>query len=148
MDRKASHSRNITTVFESNLVAGLLNHRRLQSSCRIRKACSRDADQTEVGLTLAQTPSKTKYTNAKGAALHLGISKSTFFRRKARGHFKPSPVTGLYHLDDLDRETRAVPGALSENNSAEAATQKTFGNSETHTPLAHGGSVLKPVSLR
>ena len=147
MGRKANHSRNVTTVFEANLVAGLLNHRRLQNSCRIRKACSRDADQTEVGLTLAQTPSKTKYTNAKGAALHLGISKATFFRRKARGHFKPSPVTGLYHLDDLDRETRPVPAALSGNNSAEAATQKIFGNSETHTPLAHGGSVSKPVSL-
>jgi hypothetical protein len=64
--------------------------------------------------TMASTPPhassapKTKYTNAEGAREHLGISKSKFFRLRNQGYFKPSPVTGLYHLDDLDREARGI----------------------------------------
>ena len=147
MGRKANHSRSMATKFQTNLLAGLLTYRRLENHTPLNKELLREAEKTVTATVTVQAPPNTKYTNAKGAAQYLGLSKATFFRLRAKGHFQPSPVTGLYHLDDLDRESRAVPAALSENNSAEAATQKTFGNSETHTPLAHGGSVLKPVSL-
>jgi hypothetical protein len=53
---------------------------------------------------------QSKYVGAKAAYQHLGISKATFFRLRGNGHFPPSPVTGRYHLDDLDREARGIRG--------------------------------------
>jgi len=98
-------------------------------------------DKTEGGAPNVQGLPKTKYTNAKGAAQHLGLSKATFFRLRARGHFQPSPITGRYHLDDLDRETRATLSKPNGRDPADAQNQNPFGYSEPMPPLAHGESM-------
>lgn len=142
MGRKTNHSRNMATKFQTNLVAGLLTHRRLENHTPLNKELLRDAEKTKTAAVHVQAPPKTKYTNAKGAAQHLGLSKATFFRLRAKGHFQPSPVTGRYHLDDLDRETRATPAELSGIRTAEAAAQKSFDPPKSIRPPAPGGSVL------
>lgn len=147
MGRKANHSRSMATKFQTNLVAGLLTHRRLENHTPLNKELIREAEKTQTATVPVQAPPRTKYTNAKGAAQYLGLSKATFFRLRAKGHFQPSPITGRYHLDDLDRETRATPAGLSGNRAAEAAAQKPFGKSESMPPLAHGGSMANVVSL-
>lgn len=147
MGRKTNHSRNMATKFQTNLVAGLLTHQRLENRTPLAKGPVQEAEKTKTAAVHVQAPPKTKYTNAKGAAQHLGLSKATFFRLRAKGHFQPSPVTGRYHLDDLDRETRSAPAELSGKSTAETATQKPFGKSESMPPLAHGGSMANVVSL-
>jgi hypothetical protein len=139
MGRKTNHARNNATKFQTNLLEGLLTHRRMEHRSNPQdKVSAQEMDKMERGAAHLQAAPKTKYTNAKGAADHLGISKATFCRLKAKGFFQPSPITGRYHLDDLDREAR---GALSTQNgraAADAQTQKTFGHPETMPPLAHG----------
>lgn len=142
MGRKTNHSRNMATKFRTNLVAGLLNQRRLENRTPLDKGPFEETDKTERGAVHVQEPPKTKYTNAKGAAQYLGLSKATFFRLRAEGHFQPSPVTGRYHLDDLDRETRSAPAELSGIRTAEAAAQKSFDPPKSIRPPAPGGSVL------
>ena len=141
MGRKTNHARNNATKFQTNLLEGLLTHRRMEHRNPQDTVSARETDKVERGAVHLQAAPKTKYTNAKGAADHLGISKATFCRLKAKGFFQPSPITGRYHLDDLDRETR---GALSMQNGSEPTntqTQKTFGHPETMPPLAHGESM-------
>lgn len=67
----------------------------------------------------AQTPSpaghnkaaspQCQWVNARQAAVTLGISKATFARLRKKGHFKPSPITGRFHLDELNREAFGIP---------------------------------------
>lgn len=114
----------MATKFQTNLVAGLLSHRRLENQTPLNEELLRKAENTETATIPVQAPPKTKYTNAKGAAQYLGLSKATFFRLRAKGYFQPSPVTGRYHLDDLDRETKAAPAELTGNSAAKAAAQK------------------------
>jgi hypothetical protein len=108
MDGRTNHSRRAVSRFESNLLEGLSNISQQQ-----RKKCQGKSP-LEDFRTVASAPPhasfapKTKYTNAEGAREHLGISKSKFFRLRNQGYFKPSPVTGLYHLDDLGREARGI----------------------------------------
>ena len=147
MGLKTDHSRKITAKFQTNLVAGLLNHRRQGSRNLSGKVPAQGTNKTESGEVHVPASPKTKYTNAKGAAEYLGISKATFFRRRALGYFQPSPITGRYHLDDLDREAKGNPTTPGISISAEAAIQKTFGKSETTPLLAHGGSPSKIVSF-
>jgi hypothetical protein len=94
--------------FESSLISGLLKERTTKAS-------------KNSGMPPLVTPSVQKgsspcskhapaspYTDSKGAAAYLGISKAKFFRLRRQGHFKPSPITGRYYTDDLDRETRGL----------------------------------------
>ena len=48
-----------------------------------------------------------RYLSAKEACLFLRISKSTFFRKKAQGYFKPSKITGKYDRNLLEAEVHA-----------------------------------------
>jgi len=137
----------MATKFQTNLVAGLLTQQRLENRTPLAKGPVQEAEKTKTAVVHVQAPPKTKYTNAKGAADYLGISKATFCRLKAKGFFKPSPITGRYHLDDLDREARGTLSRPNGGDAADAQPQKTFGDPESMPPLAHGGSVLKPVSL-
>ena len=122
MGRKTNHARNNATKFQTNLLEGLLTHRRMEHRNPHDKVSARETDKMERGAVHLQAAPKTKYTNAKGAADHLGISKATFCRLKAKGFFQPSPITGRYHLDALDREAR---GALSMQNGRDAANTQT-----------------------
>ena len=51
---------------------------------------------------------RSQWINAQQAAVYLGISKATFARLRKKGHFKPSPITGRFHLDELNREAFGV----------------------------------------
>ena len=147
MGRKTNHSRNMATKFRTNLVAGLLNQRRLEKRTPLGKEPFQETDKTERGAVHVQAPPKTKYTNAKGAAEYLGLSKASFCRLKAKGFFQPSPITRRYHLDDLDREARGTLSRPNGGDAADSQTQKTFGDPESMPPLAHGGSLSTVVSL-
>jgi hypothetical protein len=108
MSRNLYKGQGITEKFQNKLVAGLLKQQReerRESSRKspIPKTCLVERDQT---LASHGTTPETKYTDAKGAAQHLGISRSKFFRLRSKGHFTPSPITGLYNFQDLDREAR------------------------------------------
>jgi predicted DNA-binding transcriptional regulator AlpA len=48
-----------------------------------------------------------RYLSAREACLFLGISKSTFFRKKAQGYFKSSKITGKYDRNLLEAEVHA-----------------------------------------
>jgi hypothetical protein len=141
MRRKSDRSWNITTKFQTNLVAGLLNNRRQGNPHLSAKVPAQGTDKKASAGHHAQPP-QTQYTNAKGAAEYLGISKATFCRLKAKGFFQPSPVTGRYHLDDLDREARGTLSRPNGCDAADAQTQKTFGHPESTQPPAPSGSVL------
>ena len=141
MGRKTNHSRNMTTKFRTNLVAGLLNQRRLENRTPLDKGPFEETDKTERGAVHVQAPPKTKYTNAKGAAEYLGISKASFCRLKAKGFFQPSPITRRYHLDDLDREARGTLSRPNGGDAVDAQPQKTFGDPESMPPLAHGEGI-------
>ena len=147
MGRKDDHSGNIRTRFQTSLVAGLLEHRRQKSRNFPGKHPVQDTHMSESGAACVKACPKTKYTNATGAAEYLGVSKATFFRHRANGHFPPSPITGRYHLDDLDREARGTLSIRNGHDAADAQTQKTFGKSETTPLLAHGGQKSPQVSL-
>lgn len=147
MGRKTNPARNNATKFQTNLLEGLLTHRRMEHRNPHDKVSARETDKMERGAVHLQAAPKTKYTNAKGAADHLGISKAMFFRLRAKGYFQPSSVTGRYHIDDLDSEARGIPATPGSSISAEAATQTTFGKAETTPPLAHGGRPSKTVGL-
>ena len=144
MGRKSNHAGHIASTFQANLVAGLLSHRRQEPSRSKGKAPARESEKTANAVGHVQASPQTKYTNAKGAANYLGISKATFCRLKAKGFFQPSPVTGRYHLDDLDREARGTLSTPERSDAAEAQPQNTFGPPETMPPLAHGESMLNP----
>lgn len=108
MGGRTKHSRRTASRFESNLLEGLSKISQQQRMKSQGKSPLEDFRTVASGPPHASTPPKTKYTNAEGAKEHLGISKSKFFRLRNQGYFKPSPVTGLYHLDDLDREARGI----------------------------------------
>ncbi len=48
-----------------------------------------------------------RYLSAKEACHFLGISKATFFRKKAQGYFKHSKITGRYDRNLLEAEVHA-----------------------------------------
>ena len=94
--------------FESSLISGVLKERTSKAS-------------KNSGMPPLVTPSVQKgsspcskhapaspYTDSNGAAAYLGISRAKFFRLRSKGHFQPSPVTGRYHMDDLDSEARGL----------------------------------------
>ena len=108
MGRKTNHAPSSATKFQTNLLEGLLTHRRMEKRNTQGGVPILKTDKPEGGVSHVQALPKTQYTNAKGAADHLGISKATFYRLKAKGFFPPSPITGRYHLDDLDRDARGI----------------------------------------
>ncbi len=126
MSRKADRSRNIAKKFESNLLSGLLRQKQRHVDKCFSKVDQKDVKKIQAPLPRAPTVPESKYTNAKGAAKHLGISKATFFRRRAAGFFQPSPVTGKYHLDELDREVKGIPAVLLRTTFAEGAAERTL----------------------
>ena len=132
---------------ESNLIAGLLSERagKAKKSSGVPTLDPRLVGKPS-GFMSTHSPAS-RYTDSKGAADHLGISKAMFFRLRAKGYFQPSSVTGRYHIDDLDSEARGIPATPGSSISAEAATQTTFGKAETTPPLAHGGRPSKTVGL-
>ncbi len=147
MGRKTNPARNNATKFQTNLLEGLLTHRRMEHRNPHDKVSARETDKKERGAVHLQAAPKTKYTNAKGAAEYLGLSKASFCRLKAKGFFQPSPITRRYHLDDLDREARGTLSRPNGGDAADSQTQKTFGDPESMPPLAHGGSLSTVVSL-
>jgi hypothetical protein len=106
MGRARNRSQNGNTTFEANLVAGLLNQQRQRNQKFKHKINAQKPQKTEQTPHQRHALPETKYVNARGAAQYLGISKATFFRLKAKGHFRPSPITGRYHLDDLDSHAK------------------------------------------
>ncbi len=106
--------------FESNLLSGLLSKAGKSSEFAASSKAKDDASQAPPILPVKSS----RYTDAKGAAEYLGISKSTFFRLRNKGFFTPSPVTGRYHLDELDREAKGVPPNHTGKGAAEVLTQK------------------------
>ena len=77
--------------------------KRSSSSGRARRDCSEKPRRLP-----SKQPPASPYTNSKRAAAYLGIFKAQFIRLRSRWYFKPSPITGRYHTDDLDRETRGL----------------------------------------
>lgn len=134
MGSKINHAQSSATRFQANLVEGLLTRRRMEKRNPQGEVSALETDTREGGAVHVQAPPKTKYTNAKGAADYLGISKATFCRLKTKGFFKPSSVTGRYHLDDLDREARGTISLQNGNDAADAQNQKTFGHPESMPP--------------
>jgi hypothetical protein len=113
MRRKSDRSWNITTKFQTNLVAGLLNNRRQGNPHLSAKVPAQGTDKKASAGHHAQPP-QTQYTNAKGAAEYLGI----------------------------DREARGTLSRPNGCDAADAQTQKTFGHPESTQPPAPSGSVL------
>jgi hypothetical protein len=101
MSRTKNTNRTLASAIQTNLIKELGKQRRQISM----KTLSGVEEQKPVSKAIEQ-PLPSKYVDTKTAYQHLGISKASFFRLKKLGHFLPSPVTGRYHLDDLDREAR------------------------------------------
>lgn len=144
--RYTREDRGSRSKFESSLLSGLLNWKATNTTKNSCVPPSETKPAAKDSGSIAGGSPASRYIDSKGAAAYLGVSKAKFFRLRSKGHFRPSPVTGLYHLDDLDREARAVQPPSPDDNSDEEATQKIFGKSESKPPLAHGGSSAKPVS--
>ena len=94
--------------FESNLIAGLLSERagKAKKSSGMPTLDPRLVGKPS-GFISTHSPAS-RYTDSKGAAGYLGISRAKFFRLRSKGHFHPSPITGRYHMDDLDSEARGL----------------------------------------
>ena len=101
MSRTRNPNRTLASALQTNLIKQIGKQRRHTPT----KTPSRVEEQKPVSKVIEQ-PLPSKYVNTKAAYQHLGISKASFFRLRKLGHFLPSPVTGRYHLDDLDREAR------------------------------------------
>ena len=78
-----------------------------------RKTKGAEVTTQEVSQALSALKPKSKedhvkrYLSAREACLFLGISKSTFFRKKAQGYFKSSKITGKYDRNLLEAEVHA-----------------------------------------
>ncbi len=105
MSLTKNFNRTIAGALQTNLIKQLGNQRRRTP----KKTVSPAAERKPAPVALEQRPAS-KYVDSKAAYQHLGISKASFFRLRKLGHFSPSPVTGRYHLDDLDREARGHSG--------------------------------------
>ena len=100
MSLTKNFSRTIAGTFHKNLIKQVAKQQRHTPGKTLSPATERKP------APVAHEPLPSKYVDTKTAYQHLGISKASFFRLKKLGHFLPSPVTGRYHLDDLDREAR------------------------------------------
>ena len=105
MSLTKNFNRTIAGALQTNLIKQLGNQRRRTP----KKTVSPAAERKPAPVALEQRPAS-KYVDSKAAYQHLGISKASFFRLRKLGHFSPSPVTGRYHLDDLDRQQSCSRG--------------------------------------
>jgi hypothetical protein len=96
------------STFESNLISGLLKERTTKATKNSGMPPMVTPAVRKSSSSCFKQPPASPYTDAKGAAAYLSISKAKFFRLRRQGYFKPSPITGRYHTDDLDRETRGL----------------------------------------
>ena len=133
--------------FESSLISGVLKERTSKAS-------------KNSGMPPLVTPSVQKgssprskhapaspYTDSKGAAAYLGISKAKFFRVRRQGHFKPSPITGRYYMADLDLEARGIQSTPTGRATGDAELPKTFGKSESVLSMAPLNGTANPQGL-
>lgn len=108
MNRTRNSNRTLAGVLQTNLIKQLGKQSRHAPKSSLLSVPERKPTSPSV-----QPPQPSKYVDTKAAHQHLGISKASFFRLRKQGHFSPSPITGRYHLDDLDREARGVQGTAS-----------------------------------
>jgi len=102
MSGSKNSSRTLAGAFQTNLIKQL-GKQRLHAS----KSTPLPTPERKPASVITQQQPASKYVATKAAYQHLGISRATFFRLKKQGHFTPSPVTGRYHLDDLDQHVRS-----------------------------------------
>jgi hypothetical protein len=100
MSLTKNFNRTIAGTLHTNLIKQFAKQRRHTPGKTLSPATERKP------APVAHEPPASKYVDTKAAYQHLGISKASFFRLRKLGHFSPSPITGRYHIDDLDREAR------------------------------------------
>ena len=90
---------------------------------------------------------RSQWINAQQAAVYLGISKATFARLRKKGHFKPSPITGRFHLDELNREAFGIPSqTLYSDGPPNGAAQTLSPSGETRPgPSSQPGKKYKKI---